>query len=168
MGRDKALVVHRGEVLAVALLRTLDTICDDVVVASGDGQRLAVLRRPQVADPLPERGPLAGLSAGLLAARHPLVAVLAVDLPNASAGLLRHLAAAWRPGDAAVVPRADGQLQPLHAIWARSSEPALQRRLRAGQLSVIDACDALTVRVMEVADSAFAHNLNRPEDLEPR
>lgn len=171
MGRDKAWVQLGGEALAVRGLRVLDDVCDDVVVASGDGCRLGALGRTQVADAGEGRGPLAGIVAGLAAARHDLVAVLAVDLPGADAAVLRRLADVWR-GEAAVVPCVRGRLEVLHGVWARAACGALRERLAGGQPAVVAAARALGVRAAgrEVwgdldADGAFAGNVNHPEDL---
>jgi molybdenum cofactor guanylyltransferase len=146
-------------------------VCREVLVASGDGRRLGALGLPQVADPVPGAGPLAGILAGLEVAAHPLVAVVAVDLPAANGAVLLALARAWH-GESAVVPEVGGRLQPLHAVWARSAAPALRRRLEAGERGVIAAAVALGARVAgpEVwgphdPAGAFARNVNRPEDL---
>lgn len=171
MGRDKAWLELDGEPLAVRVLRVLDEVCDDVVVASGDGRRLGALGRLQVCDVDEGAGPLAGLVAGLEAARHELVAVLAVDLPNAHAGVLRRLAWLWR-GESAVVPDVDGRLEVLHAVWARSAGTRLRARLATGDSAVTAAARALAARragpeVWGDLDAAgrFADNLNSPADL---
>src|SRR5262249_12831914 len=81
----------RGPVGAPAA-RVLPEVCDEVLVASGDGERLGWLGLPQVPDALPDSGPLGGLVAGLEAATHPHVAVVAADMPFASPAVLRLLA----------------------------------------------------------------------------
>lgn len=171
MGRDKAWVQLAGEPLAVRVLRVLDEVCDEVAVASGDGRRLAALGRPQVRDADEGAGPLAGLVAGLEAARHELVVVLAVDLPNAHAGVLRRLGRIWR-GEPAVVPDVDGRLQVLHAVWSRAASTPLRARLASGEPAVTAAARALGVRRAGPdvwgdldADGGFAANVNCPADL---
>lgn len=171
MGRDKAFVEVGGEALAVRALGVLAEVSGDVVVASGDGHRLAALGYPEVPDAVQGAGPLAGLVAGLEAVQCDLAAVVAVDLPFASAGVLRQLAALWG-GEAAVVPVVDGRPQPLHAVWARSAVPDLRARLAGGQRSVTAAAMALGAQlagrdVWCRADSTarFAHNVNAPSDL---
>jgi molybdopterin-guanine dinucleotide biosynthesis protein A len=172
MGTDKALVEFHGARLAERGLRILRSVCDDVVVASGDGSRLASLGAPQVADAAPDSGPLGGIVAGLEAAATDLVAVVAVDMPFASAGVLRLLAGRWSGEDAAV-PVTDRGPEPLHAVYARSAAPALRRLLESGVLAmnrVLELIDTLGVEEREwrAADPSgrFALNVNRPEDLE--
>lgn len=171
MGVDKALLRVGGRTLAARALAVLATVCDEVLVASGDGRRLDDLAVAQVADALPEAGPLGGIVAGLEAAHHELVAVVAVDLPYANAALLELLAGRWS-GEPAVVARADGRLQPLHAVYTRAAAPLLRARLVEGQRSITRALHALRARVVEPVEWApadpagrFALNVNRPEDL---
>jgi len=176
MGTDKAQMVVRGELLVSRAVRTLSEVCAEVVVASGDGHRLDHLGLTQVADVMPDAGPLAGIAAGLAAARHPVVAVVAVDMPDISAPLLRFLAGLWDgawDGPAALVPVVDGRWQPLHAVYARSAAPGIVSFLRGGGRSVRRALAALGARPVEpdvwaaaVPDGRFAVNLNAPEDLE--
>jgi molybdopterin-guanine dinucleotide biosynthesis protein A len=173
MGGDKATVRFEGERLAERASRLLRQVCGDVVVASGDGRRLGWLGLPQVADPIPDAGPLAGIVAGLEAARTDLVAVVAVDMPFASPGVLRLLAE--RIGDRpAAVPLTLEGTQPLHAVYARAAAPTLRAALEAGERSVRRAVDALGALVVEPGEwravdptGRFAWNVNRPEDLPP-
>jgi len=174
MGRDKALVELDGEPLVARAVRLLSGLCSDVVVASGDGRRLdgaGAGSYRQVADVVPDAGPVAGIAAGLEAARHTLVAVVAVDMPDANPALLALLADLWR-GEPAVVARSRGRLEPLHAVYARHAAPALRSFLAAGRRSVREALAGLGARVVEQEEwlpvdpsGAFARNLNVPGDL---
>jgi molybdopterin-guanine dinucleotide biosynthesis protein A len=101
--------------------------------------------------------PLAGLVAGLRAARNELVVALPVDMPRITEEALRALAAACV--DAAVP-----QTGPLPGAYRRSALPVLERRLGAGELKLRDALEKLEVRVVELEQALLA-NVNRPEDL---
>jgi molybdenum cofactor guanylyltransferase len=165
MGTDKATLRIGGERLVDRCVRVLGACCAEVLVASGDGARLGGLDVPQIADAMPGAGPLGGLLAGLEAAAHDLVAVIAVDMPHADPGVLRRLAAQWN-GQAAVIPWAQGRVQPLHAVWSRATACDLRAVLGRGERSVIATAERLDALVIN-ADGwgPFATNLNRPEDL---
>ena len=168
MGRDKALLPYEGEPLAARVAGRLALICDDVILASGDGRRLESLGWPQVADAHRGSGPLAGIVAGLEGAHHPLVAVVAADMPDASPGVLLALAQRWT-GQVAVVPSISGRLEPLHAVWWQGAAPALRARLEAGQRSLHSALSALGALVVDASaldpSLRFARNLNEPGDV---
>ncbi|MFN2543369.1 MAG: molybdenum cofactor guanylyltransferase [Actinomycetota bacterium] len=171
MGRDKASLLYEGRPLAERAVDVLREIADEIFVASGDGERLSWLGERQVADAVPDAGPLGGIVAGLEAANRELVAVLAVDMPFAGAPILRLLAERWAGGDA-VIPRTERGLEPLHAVYARSAAPVLRAQLEGGVLSVVRAVEMLDVLEVgpeewSAADPSgrFAFNVNRPEDL---
>jgi molybdopterin-guanine dinucleotide biosynthesis protein A len=170
MGTDKALLVVDGQRLVDRSVARLQAVADDVVVASGR-RHISGLAVPQVADRLRAPGPLAGLVAGLGAAAHPVVHVLACDLLHADPVLLAALAARWR-GEAAVVPSADGHPQPLHAVWSTAAAPRLATLAEGGVRSVVLAAERLGATVLDETASAalagdprWARNANRPEDL---
>lgn len=171
MGRDKTRVLFEGEPLASRVARALRECCENVTVASGDGLRMAWLGWSQVADALPEAGPLGGIVAGLEAAPTVLVAVVAADMPFASPAVFRLLASQWH-GEDVVVPVSTRGLEPLHAVYTAAAAPALRAALEAGTRAVRDALAGLNVRLvsgpaLEAADPSgrFAFNVNRPEDL---
>ena len=171
MGTDKAALLVEGEPLAHRVAGVLLATCAGVVVASGDGRRLDWLGFPQVSDLEPAAGPLAGLVPGLEVATTTRVAVLAVDMPDASAAVLELLAESIGAHEAAV-PRTERGLEPLHAVYAATAAGGLRAAFDAGERSVVRALEGLDVVVVEPDDWAaadpsgrFARNLNRPEDL---
>lgn len=131
MGRDKALLEINGRSLLehqVEKLRRLGIA--DVVVAGRegpvDGARCVPDRRPGL-------GPLAGLHAGLMAARREHCLVLGVDTPLAPEAALAVLAEAHlRSGcDATLLSHGD-RCEPLIAAY-RSALAALAGEVLAGE-----------------------------------
>jgi molybdopterin-guanine dinucleotide biosynthesis protein A len=120
-----------------------------------DGLRL---RFPVRDDDSRVRAPLAGVVAGLRAARFDVIVALPVDLPFVTAEALQKLASACS-GDAAVP-----QTGPLPGAYRRSALPVLERRLRARELALVAALEELETRVVEL-DPRLLANINRPQDL---
>jgi molybdenum cofactor guanylyltransferase len=172
LGTDKALLDVGGRPLVRVVADRLRTVADPVFLATGTAGRRGDLGYPEVSDETPGQGPLGGIAAALAASPHRLVAVVAVDMPDASADVLADLAAAWRAGDDVVAPHADGRIQPLHAVWAVDALAAVRRALVAGRLAVHDVLGDLSLKVVgeetwHAVDPAgrFARNINRPEDV---
>ena len=162
MGNDKALLLRDGMRLVDGAVSVLSAFCDDVVVASG-ARQIADLSVPQVPDPIAHAGPLGGIVAGLATARGSLVAVLAVDLPDASAAVFTALIDRAE-GEAAVIPVVDGRPQPLHAIWSVRALPALRDLLSRGERRVQEAAEVVGAAFVPM-EGNFARNVNRPLDL---
>ena len=131
----------------------------------------AAFQVARVADVFPGRGAPGGLHAALAASTTPWVFAAACDMPFLSeAGIA--LLAARRAGALAVVPRWEGRLEPLHALWSRQALPVLERALAEGDTS-LQRLGALVGAVLVEADAwravdpagrAFL-NANTPEDL---
>jgi molybdopterin-guanine dinucleotide biosynthesis protein A len=129
-----------------------------------------------VSDRYPGAGPLAGLHAGLSAARCDLLLTVAGDMPFINPALVAHLGALM-PGFDAVIPELPhprtGELvkEPLHAIYRRSCLGAVVARLVAGERQMISFLSDVRVRTVgpdEIRDfdpdfrSFF--NVNTPKD----
>ncbi|MFY9821042.1 MAG: NTP transferase domain-containing protein, partial [Thermoanaerobaculia bacterium] len=117
------------------------------------------------------RGPAAGILGG--AAEYPgrALLVLACDLPRVPAGLLAELArstADW------AIPRWEGGLEPLCALYGPAALAALAARVQEGRFALHDLASAeLAIQYLEgEALRRFGEpgeiffNLNTPGDLE--
>jgi molybdopterin-guanine dinucleotide biosynthesis protein A/N-acetylglutamate synthase-like GNAT family acetyltransferase len=156
-GSPKALARLDGRTLAERAWRTLgETAVERIAVGkSADGLDLPF---PLVEDGTEVRAALAGIVAGLRAARSDLAVFLPVDMPLVAADHLHALADACT-GDAAAP-----QTGPLPCALRRGALPVLERRLAAGALTLRDALAELDSRVVPLDEDALV-NVNTPADL---
>lgn len=124
-GSPKATAQLQGETLAARAWRLLGEACDERLAVGKAEDRLE-LPFPVVDDGSDVRAPIAGVVAGLRAARHEVCVMLPVDCPLLTADALRAL------GDAVAVP----QTGPLPGAYTKAMLPELERRLAAGELSL--------------------------------
>ncbi len=158
MGFDKARLEIEGETLLERCARQLETVSDELLIASGTQPRYGDLLSPRpnrrwVLDEGPAEGdsgeerdgPLAGLLAGLEASRSELILAVACDMPGLEIGLLRALierarserldvclAAVVRPGESRPVA------QPLLGVYRRRLRPCLRQALQLGRRRLVD------------------------------
>jgi molybdenum cofactor guanylyltransferase len=156
-GSAKALAWIGDETLAERAWRLLTSVCDETI-AVGKRRDELPLPFPILDDGSGIRAPIAGLVAGLRAARHDLCVAVPVDVPFLSPRSLRALADAC--ADAAVP-----QTGPLPGAYHKRSLATLERRLAAGELALRDALAELDTHVVELDLSELA-NVNTEEDLE--
>src|SRR5215471_11581300 len=121
---------------------TRDRTTAGVILAGGRASRMggrdkAFAAVDTVPDLRPGCGPLAGIEAAMLASRHPWVFVVACDMPGLDAGVIRWLLARPRAADA-VVPRWEADVEPLHALYAVHTLPAVQGCLDGGRHALRD------------------------------
>ena len=127
--RSKLLTHIGGKLVLARVADTLKMVCTELVLVvrpdqEGDVPDLGIaLNMHVVTDTEPYKGPLAGIHAGLAASTTPLSFVVAGDHPFVSRNLVTAMAAtasADGPENlSAVVPRTDGILHPLHAVYPR-------------------------------------------------
>lgn len=170
-GRDKAFAAVGGEPIAVRTVRLFRDLFPQVLVATNRPARFGGLEVEIVTDIYPGCGPLAGIHAALRASRHPHVFVAACDMPGLDADVIRLLLA--RIGDAdAIVPRWDGDVEPLHAVYAVACAPAIEASLRAGRHALRDFLAGVRVDYVPEEElravrgaAASLINVNTPEEL---
>lgn len=171
MGTEKAMVRHAGgeTFLERALRHLAEAGAEPIVVATGTAGRLGPLPVEEVDDGDAARGagPLAGIAAALRRSAQPVVAVLAVDLTEASPALFRWLRAQWTAGDVALLPAdATGRPQPLHGLVASALAEPIEASLAAGErrvLRVLEAAGARTIAPPAALGDGWARNRNTPE-----
>ena len=144
MGRDKAGLPAGDGTLIQHLARRLDPVVDETIVAGGSG-RYDLPGVTTVDDRYPGLGPLAGIHAGLLVARSPLVWVVGCDLPDVDPGLAALLCGLAGDVDA-VVPRIDSEPQGVCAVYDRALAPRIEGLLAAGERRVKMLLGASNVR----------------------
>jgi molybdopterin-guanine dinucleotide biosynthesis protein A len=170
-GRDKAFAAVGGEPIVVRTVRLFHALFPQVVVATNRPERFAGLGVETVTDRHPGCGPLAGIHAALLASRHPHVFAAACDMPGLDADVIRLLLARVGTADA-IVPHWQGDVEPLHAVYAVRCLPAIEACLRTRRHAMRDFLTTVVVDYVSEAELAAVRgaaasltNVNTPEEL---
>jgi len=178
MGRDKAWIEIQGKPLVLHVVDRLRELTDDIVIVTNDPAPYASLGYTLVADEAPQGGPLAGLAAGLAAARNDAVIAVAVDMPFLNTDLLRYLVSLAADADV-VLPSfpidapasttegvqgggrkgkgergKDLDQHPLHAVYRRACLAPIRAALARGERRLNSFYADVRVRVVSVEEIA--------------
>lgn len=174
MGEDKALKSFLGRPLIQRVIDRMSSIADEQIVTTNRPDDYRFLDIRLVPDLKPDRGALGGLYTAIASASNPLVAVVACDMPFASAELLEAAARLTVQEEAdVVVPRSGEGYEPIHAVYRRTTcLPAIEAALNADMWKVIAWFPQVKVRVLtsdeikryDPAGLAF-WNVNTPEEF---
>ena len=174
MGEDKALKTFLGRPLIQRVIERVSSIADEVIVTTNRPEEYAFLKLQLYSDLKPGRGALGGLYTAIASARYPLVAVVACDMPFASATLLEAESTLLLEEDVdVVIPRSDEGYEPLHAVYRRETcLPAIEAAIAEDQWRVIAWFPRVKVRALTPSESkrydllglAF-WNVNTPEEF---
>ena len=174
MGEDKALKTFLGRPMIQRVIERLSPIADEVIVTTNRPEEYAFLNLPLFADLKPGRGALGGLYTAIASAKNPIVAVVACDMPFASASLLEAASRLLIEEEVdVVIPRSEEGYEPLHAVYRRATcLPAIESAIEADQWRVIAwfpqvkvyTLTADEVKRYDLLGLAF-WNVNTPEEF---
>lgn len=172
MGFNKAFIELGGKRLIEATVDRLKALFPEVLIIANDQDLYAYLGVKIIPDLIPNSGSLGGIYTGLHAATHPQCFFAACDMPFLNADLISLLvreAAGWD----VVVPRVGGELQPMHAIYAKSCLPFIKKAIDGGMLKIAWFFQKVSVKTIEepalrALDPQLLGfmNVNTPLDLE--
>ena len=166
MRRAKAWIEVGDTTLVRYVVDRLAPAFAEVMVSFAEPEQMEQLLPCRVVfDRKRSAGPLAGIEAGLLAARHDVVFAIACDMPYVELSTARLAVAAARRCDAAI-PRHDGQVEPACGAYRKRSLTAITAALQAGRLKLTEVAESLDVTWLEDLDPAQFGSLNTPTDLE--
>ena len=168
-GRDKGLVQWRGEPLVAHVQRIVRPLSDDVVISCNRNQDLYRPFADQLVGDAEADfpGPLAGVIAGLAAARHEWVVVLACDAPLIDRELIEDLLKLAVANDSAAMVRQGGYWQPMFSVLPRRLLPGLEQAWAAGERSLQKALLVEAVQGLECAEGdTRLSNFNSPDLLQ--
>jgi molybdopterin-guanine dinucleotide biosynthesis protein A len=166
-GVDKGLKELRGKAMVQWVLERLAPQVDDIVInANQNLERYRAFGRRVVPDEIGGfAGPLAGLHAGLKAAKHALVVTAPCDSPFLPPDLVSRLKKELKDNDLAVAKTGD-QAHPVFALVRRECRENLEAFLAAGGRKIDTWYASLKVAEVGFDDEADAfRNINTPDEL---
>ncbi len=174
MGEDKALKIFLGKPLIQRVIERMIPIADEIIVTTNRPAEYTFLNYRLIPDLKPGRGALGGLYTAIASAAHPLVAVVACDMPFASQMFFEGARKLMVKEEAdVIIAKTDEGYEPLHALYRRETcLPAIESAIDADQWKVIAWFPQVKVRILtpdeikslDPAGLCF-WNLNTPEEF---
>jgi molybdopterin-guanine dinucleotide biosynthesis protein A len=171
MGRDKAFLETGGKTLLARQIETVRAVgATEVFISGRPCVDYSVFGCRVLLDRFPATGPLAGIEAALAVATNLLLLVLAVDLPDMTAEFLQRLRILC-PENAGVVPRVNGNIEPLAAFYPKAAHAAAGKMLAGQKCAAKDFATGCVLAGLATfidrpaADAGFFKNCNCLADL---
>lgn len=174
MGEDKALKLFLGRPLIQRVIDRLAPIADEIIVTTNRPADYEFLNLRLVPDLKPGRGALGGLYTAIASSTHPLVAVVACDMPFASSIFFEGARRLMVSDEAdVVIAKTNEGYEPFHALYrCETCLPAIASAIDADQWKVISWFPKVKVRTL-TSEEVFSFdpsglcfwNLNTPEEF---
>ena len=166
MGADKAMLPITGRPMIEHICRQLRPWFDQVLISAADTQKYSFLNLPIIPDKTPDQGPLMAIASALPASQSDLNFVTACDIPQIDMSVVRKMLALAEAFDAVVPTTADGEHQPLFAVYNKTALPAINKTLAAGRRKITDAFTNCRVKYSPFEVAHALNNLNTLLDYE--
>ncbi len=173
MGSNKAFLELGGRPMIAVVAERLRAVAQEVIIAADDAQLYLPFADRCVPDQFSGVGTLGGIHAGLAAASHDLTVAVGCDMPFIGADVLGWFveAARRKPRADVVILRQGAWVEPLHAVYRKSCQPAMEAAIRGGRRRVISFFDKVLVRYVGPAEIAHLdpelksfRNINTPDE----
>jgi molybdenum cofactor guanylyltransferase len=169
-GADKAFLTVNGQTVFERSLSLLRRCFPQVVVVSNHPEKYLSFDVHVTPDEFLGQGPLAGIHAALGVVQLPYAFVVACDMPFLCAEPMDFLIRQIARHDA-VVPFWEGDIEPLHAVYATALRARMADALRSGARAIRQFLPSIDVayvpeavmRRVQGADESF-RNVNTPEE----
>ena len=171
MFRDKAFLRVGQKTIIAREIEVLSALFPRVMIVTNTPDRYAHLGAELIPDEVVGKGPLGGIYSGLLASKDDHNFIVSCDLPFFSSDLISYMSRIVDGYDA-VVPKFNGFVEPLHAVYSKRCIIPVKNQLDLNQLKIQSFFDKVRIRYIGKDDinrydpegTAF-FNINTEDDL---
>jgi molybdopterin-guanine dinucleotide biosynthesis protein A len=170
-GKNKALLKIGDLSIIERVTRILVQVLPHVILITNSPEDFRFLGLPMFRDLRPGYGALGGLYTGLKKCPSDFGLLVACDMPFLNAGIIKLMVLNAQDHEV-IVPRVHGKLEPLHAIYSKSSIPHIEELMDNDDLRIFNFFNKVNVLELDEKDLRpldpdlrFIMNLNTPEDL---
>ena len=174
MGQDKRFLEWEGKKFLDKVCLTMGEIFDEVLlVTAKDDYSCDHLPVRLVTDLIPQKGSLGGLYTGIKEASHPVVFVVACDMPFLHPLAISRLCAL--PESDVVMVKLSTGFQPLHGRYSKHCCSIIEQMIHEGNLRIQSLAFHSSLSVQIIDEAMFQDidpygysflNINTPSDLE--
>lgn len=168
---NKALVEIASQRLIDRIIGVLGAVLPELILVTNSPAVYQGLGVKLTTDLIPDKGPLSGIHAGLVASSYSLNFITGCDMPFIKAELVEFLINRASPQDDVVVPVVNGYAEPLAAVYRKTCIPLIESALRKGYYKVTGFYSSVQVAYVDEAELPLSvdrntfFNINTREDL---
>ncbi len=141
MGYNKAFLDLGGLFLVERVAKTLSSVCQEIIIVGNSKDELADLGYPVITDTYPGCGPLAGIHAGLKAAKNYYSFISACDTPFIDEKIILKMVEESDGYDAVIMKHRE-YYEPLFSLYSKAFIPFAEKALKNGNYKVTAAISA--------------------------
>lgn len=148
-GANKPLMEFGDTTMIGRIVDNLKSIFSEVLIVTKNQELYQDYDAEIVLDKFEHQGPLSGIHAGLEASRTENNFIVSCDMPFLNLDLIRYMLN--QSVEDILVPRVEGHLEPLHAVYSKQCLPKIEKAVRREKFKIIEfwEWDDVDVRYIE-------------------
>ena len=171
MGKNKAFIEIDGVPIIQRIHTLFKTLFPEIMIITNEVELFGHFEAKVYRDLIPDQGALGGLYTGIYYSSFPYAFCVACDMPFLKGSVIRYLIEKVNDNDV-VVPRTEGGLEPLHAIYSKNCLGPIRKIMEHKDFKVLDFYSMVKVNIVEESEfrsldpsgESFL-NVNTPEEL---
>lgn len=171
-GKDKGLIPVGGKRILDRIYGVFSELFENIILVSNHPDRYLEWDATLVTDLYPVRSSLTGIHAGLFYAAEPFAFFSACDTPFLKKELIETILDRIEPGFDAIIPEISAGLEPLCAVYAKSSLERIENHIARDKLKIQmvfkqNRLKKIPEKVLRQSDPELRSffNVNTPADL---
>ncbi len=171
-GQNKAFLEIDGIRLIDRIAEEMKNIFKQVILVANEKKEYEYLGIPIIEDLIKGLGPIGGIYTGLMSISEQAGFFIACDMPFINSQLVRYMVDIKKDVHAAVVPLVANEVEPLHAIYAKSCLGPIRNLIDSKHYHVRLFYDQITIRYVKEDEirkfgspSRAFLNINTPDEF---
>lgn len=163
MGTNKAFVLFQNRRMIDWSYEKLTPFTSSILVSSNSN--IPDMDARIIPDIFPDKGPLGGLYASLLASESEWNLLIPCDVPLVPVELFKQMLPFCNSQQAVIPKLPNGNLEPLVAVYNRNIIPVLEQMILTNDFKLMNLFSKIHVHYFPVEDPSIFKNINAPSDL---
>ncbi len=166
MGQEKGLVNFRGKPMIAYSIEMFEKLGYEIIIVANDS-RYEKFGFPVFKDTIEDKGPMAGIYTGLQHSTTAWNAVITCDVPLIDSTVFAVMEREMKDCQA-IMPRFNGRLQPLTAMYQTACQGFFLEAIHQNQLRVRELQDKFPTKIIDFGKdfkTSFT-NINTQEDIQ--
>lgn len=115
-------------------------------------------------EPYIGKGPLSGVYTSMKQYEFEWYFIVACDMPYFNSAIAGEIIQGIQDGDKGIIPKAEGRIHPLSALYHHSTFPHLVRQLESGSYRMTEWIDRFDARIVDGLDEKYFKNVNDKQE----
>ena len=170
-GFDKSFLKKGNSTFIEHTISAFRELFQEIIIITNQPEAYNFIEAIKSKDLIKDIGPLGGILTALKITTQPAIFVVSCDMPYLDHSMINKLTKEFdSSAHDILMPRIDGEIEPLHAIYSSSIIPAIEENVKSNNFAIRDLFPYVKIKYFDfpptLSNKKYFTNVNSPEDFE--